>query len=121
MLQLAGSLFGLNADIDLVAVNSVDGSDNTSLEHGCFCVDLPPYLYTYSGLNYHESQASKEYRTRSIPRHDLLGSKVAGTAKLRPQWRNILRMKDFVWLGDHRLVPGEFCDQSAIALAEAKN
>ncbi|KAI9690328.1 MAG: Type I Iterative PKS [Bathelium mastoideum] len=105
MLQLVGRLFNLNADFDLAAVNAVDEIDGTGLEHGCISIDLPPYRYTYGELNYHESRASKEYRFRSVLRHDLLGSKIAGNAKLRPQWRNILRMKDVPWLGDHRLVP----------------
>ena len=107
MLQLAGTLFGLNATLDLAAVNAVDEIVGTGLEHGCTSIDLPPYQYTYGGLNYHESRVSKEYRFRSVLRHDLLGSKVVGNAKLRPLWRNILRMKDVPWLGDHRLVPGE--------------
>nr|URT29632.1 AmpB [Beauveria felina] len=107
LLQLAGTLFSLNATIDLAAVNAVDVVGSTRLEHGCTCTELPPYKYTYGGLNYHESRASKEYRYRSVLRHDLLGSKVVGNAKLRPQWRNILRMKDVPWLGDHRLVPVE--------------
>ncbi|XP_044721528.1 polyketide synthase dehydratase domain-containing protein [Hirsutella rhossiliensis] len=105
MLQLAGTLFSLNASVDLAAVNAVDETDDTGLEHGCTCIELPPYKYTYGGLNYHESRASKEYRHRPVVRHDLLGSKVVGNAKLRPQWRNILRIKDVPWLGDHRLVP----------------
>lgn len=107
MLQLAGTLFSLNATLDLAAVNAVDEIDGTGLEHGCTSIDLPTYQYTYGGLNYHESRASKEYRLRSVLRHDLLGSKVVGNAKLRPLWRNILRMKDVPWLGDHRLVPSE--------------
>ena len=107
MLQLAGTLFNLNATLDLAAVNAVDEVDGTGLEHGCTSVDLPPYQYTYGGLNYHESRASREYRFRSVLRHDLLGSKVPGNAKLRPVWRNILRVKDVPWLGDHRLVPGK--------------
>ncbi|KAL9004067.1 MAG: hypothetical protein Q9188_003102 [Gyalolechia gomerana] len=106
MLKLAGNLFGVNASVDLAAVNAVDETDGgTGLEHGCTSIDLPPYQYTYGGLNYHESRASKEYRSRSVLRHDLLGSKVPGCAKLRPQWRNILRVKELPWLSDHRLVP----------------
>ncbi|KAK4172803.1 hypothetical protein QBC36DRAFT_221937, partial [Triangularia setosa] len=106
ILKLAGSLFTLNSEVNLAAVNAVDSHDGKAdLEHGVICVDLPPYQYTYGGLNYHESRASKEYRYRSILRHDLLGSKIAGNAKLRPQWRNVLRLKDVPWLGDHRLLP----------------
>ena len=61
MLQLAGTLFGLNATVDLAAVNAVDKIDGTGLEHGCTCIDLPPYQYTYGGVNYHESRPSREY------------------------------------------------------------
>lgn len=106
MLRLAGSLFSVNAKVDLAAVNAVDDLDGTGLRHGRTSIDLPPYQYTYGGLNYHESRASKEYRFRSVLRHDLLGSKMLGHAKLRPSWRNILRVKDVPWLSDHRLLPG---------------
>lgn len=108
ILELAGNLFTLNAPIDLVTVNAMDKAGSRDLEHGCTNTDLPPYQYTYAGLNYHESRASKEYRYRSIVKHDLLGSKVIGNAKLRPQWRNILRKKDVPWLNDHCLGPGVF-------------
>lgn len=108
MLDCAGSLFALHADVDLVAVNAVDGlsvNGQRQLEYGCTAVDLPPYKYTYGPIKYHESRLSKEYRLRSTPRHDLLGSKVPGTTRLRPQWRNILRLKDLPWLDDHRVPP----------------
>ncbi|KAK7748156.1 Type I Iterative PKS [Cytospora paraplurivora] len=103
MLQLAGGLFCLNTDIDLAAVNAVDSAHG--LEHGSIAIDLPPYQYAYGPVAYHESRQSKEYRHRQVTRHDLLGSKVAGNAKLRPQWRNLLRIKDVPWLADHRLLP----------------
>ena len=110
MLKLAGSLFGLNTEIDLVAVNAVDDDVHGAelgLVHGCTAVDLPPYQYTYGPVNYYEGRASKEYRLRKLIRHDLLGSKIPGTAKFQPQWRNVLRVKDVPWLSDHRLLPGE--------------
>ncbi|KAK4641209.1 Polyketide synthase-like protein Preu9 [Podospora bellae-mahoneyi] len=64
MLQLPGSLFALNSEVNIAAVNAVESSHDGKgdLEHGVTCVDLPPYRYTYGGLNYHESRASKEYR-----------------------------------------------------------
>lgn len=107
ILQLAGSLFGINAKINLAAVNATDGGshDKPVLIHGTMAVDLPPYQYGYGLVSYYESRASKEFRLRSVQRHDLIGSKVAGNAKLRPQFRNVLRMKDLPWLGDHRLIP----------------
>lgn len=107
LLRLAGTLFGLNADIDLVSINAVDQLKSTGLQlvHGCTAIDLPSYQYTYGPITYLESRGSKEYRLRKLPRHDLLGSKITSNAKLRPQWRNILRLKDLPWLGEHRLLP----------------
>jgi acyl transferase domain-containing protein/NADPH:quinone reductase-like Zn-dependent oxidoreductase len=105
LVELAGTLFALNAGIDMVAVNAVDEQTSGELAHGSTAVDLPPYQYTYGPINYHESRASKEYRLRSVPRHDLLGSRVPGTTRLRPQWRNILQLKNLPWLDDHRVPP----------------
>lgn len=113
MLQLAGSLFALNAPVDLVAVNAVDdharhqgAEPGLSLVHGCTAVDLPPYQYTYQPVNYYESRPSKEFRLRKVPRHDLLGVRVPGTARYQPQWRNVLGVKNVPWLSEHRLLSG---------------
>ena len=57
MLQLAWSLFGLNAEIDLIAVNAVDDDVHEAeldLLHGCTAIDLPSYEYTYEAVNYYE-------------------------------------------------------------------
>ncbi|KAK3293714.1 uncharacterized protein B0H64DRAFT_434836 [Chaetomium fimeti] len=110
LLQLAGTLFAINADIDMPAVNATDSdvsitSSGPALTHGCLAVDLPAYQYTYGPVSYYESRISKEYRIRDFLRHDLLGSEVLGSGKLQPQWRNVLRAKDVPWLSDHRLVP----------------
>ncbi|KAK7962110.1 Type I Iterative PKS [Apiospora aurea] len=103
MLQLAGSLFCLNAEIDMAAVNATDEAPGM-LSHGCTAIDLPKYQFTYGPISYYECRASKEYRLRKVPRHDLLGSKLPGASKLQPQWRNVLRLKDVPWLSDHRVI-----------------
>ncbi|KAI1635391.1 polyketide synthase dehydratase-domain-containing protein [Biscogniauxia mediterranea] len=108
MLKLAGALFCLNAEIDIVAVNAVDASvkgGKRSLQHGCTAVGFPTYQYTYGPVMYYESRASKEYRLREVIKHDLIGSSVPGAGKFHPQWRNVLRVKDLPWLSDHRLIP----------------
>lgn len=108
LLQLAGTLYATNADIDLAAVNSVDVNDANGrpfFVHGTVAVDLPTYQYSYGPVSYYESRMSKEFRLREHIRHDLLGSDVLGASKLQPQWRNVLRVKDIPWLADHRLVP----------------
>lgn len=115
-LQLAGTLFGLNYPVDLAAVNSVDDELDTGhvFVQGCTVADLPPYQYSYGPVSYHESRLSKEYRSRSIAHHDLIGSKLPGNAKLRPQWRNILRLKDLSWLRDHRWGAGKYDSEQAV-------
>lgn len=107
LLRLAGQLFCLNAPVDLIRVNSVDrlGSNSHATVHGCTAIDLPPYNYDYGPIRYHESRTSKEFRGRAIIPHELLGSKLPGSTGLRPQWRNILRLKDVPWIKDHQLVP----------------
>lgn len=107
VVELAGTMFALNAPVDLVAVNAADIIDDgaRALAHGCMAIDLPPYQYTYGPINYHESRLSRDYRLRNVPRHDLLGSKIPGTTKLHPQWRNILTLKHLPWLDDHRVPP----------------
>ena len=109
MLQLAGTLFATNSEIDLAAVNSVDDGafeGKHILTHGCTAIDLPPYQYDYGPVIYNESRVSKDYRLRKTVRHDLLGSQVPGTGKFQLQWRNILRTKDIPWLSQHRLLSG---------------
>ncbi|KEY74555.1 hypothetical protein S7711_07158 [Stachybotrys chartarum IBT 7711] len=107
ILRLAGALFCLNASIDLSLVNSVDetGLDGKGLNfiHGCTTPDLPPYMMAYGPIQYHESRLSREFRSRAIIGHDLAGSKLPGNSKFRPQWRNLLRLKDVPWLADHCL------------------
>ena len=105
LLTLAGTLFALNVDVNLVAVNAVYERTDGKLAHGSTAIDLPPYQYTYGPIKYHESRASKEHRLRKVPRHDLLGCKIAGTTRLRPQWRNMLRLNDLPWLNGHRVPP----------------
>nr|ALP31883.1 polyketide synthase 17 [Diaporthe helianthi] len=117
LLKLAGSLFGLNAEIDLVAVNAVDG-DKGGLVHGCTALDLPAYQYAYGPVKYYECRASKEWRLRHVLRHDLLGARTPGTSKFQPQWRNVLKVKDVPWLQDHRLLPNvSFSVTGFIAMA----
>lgn len=107
MLLLAGTVYAIGGGVDLAAVNAVDEwlGSHWVMTHGCLATNLPPYQYAYGPISYNEGRLSKEYRLRKHLRHDLLGSRVPGTAKLRPQWRNIIRLKDLPWLGDHRLLP----------------
>ncbi len=109
MLKMAGSLWTMDADIDVVAVTSIDRIEGGSIERrtGHLLVDLPTYHWTYSKPCWTESRQSREHRQMIEPRHDILGRRVLGTSPLEPIWRNVLRLKDLPWLAQHRL-GGEF-------------
>ncbi|KAI0199499.1 polyketide synthase [Astrocystis sublimbata] len=107
MLHLAGKLYCLNAPINMALVNfidEIDGEGDLTLVHGCTSSELPPYQHLYGPIQYYENRPSREYRTRKFTKHELVGSKVPGNAKLKPQWRNILRLKNLPWLDGHRVM-----------------
>ncbi|TGO56821.1 hypothetical protein BOTNAR_0215g00160 [Botryotinia narcissicola] len=103
LFSVAGNLFIAGASVDLKAVNSDDGGDESAPP--CTVVDLPNYSWNHSVKYWHESEASKDWRFRQFTRHDLLGSKVFGTSWNLPSWRNIIRLVDLPWLRDHKMGP----------------
>ncbi|KAF2275719.1 polyketide synthase [Westerdykella ornata] len=107
ILTLCGSLFCLNANVDLAAVNSNEVTEDHPIRyvHGKVCVDMPTYRFKYGEPLYYENRIAKEIRLRKHLRHDLLGVRQAGCAKESPSWRNVLRQKDLPWLKDHKLLP----------------
>jgi acyl transferase domain-containing protein/NADPH:quinone reductase-like Zn-dependent oxidoreductase len=104
ILELGGNLFVQNASINIDALNGFQNLvRNTQLPP--VCVDLPNYKYNYGPILFHENRLNKEWRLRKHLRHDLLGSRQLGGTSICPSWRNMFRLKDVPWLGDHRLVP----------------
>ncbi|KAF2213052.1 hypothetical protein CERZMDRAFT_67281 [Cercospora zeae-maydis SCOH1-5] len=107
LLKLAGALFIRGHDIDLTAVNAIEhATDGTIVcSVGKIIVDLPSYRWNYrngTGLRL-KNRLTEEYRLRKFPRHDLLGSKILGGIRDRPQWRNVLDLKNVSWLDQHKL------------------
>ncbi|KAE8149917.1 hypothetical protein BDV25DRAFT_120086 [Aspergillus avenaceus] len=65
--------------------------------------DLPSYPWDHSQIYWRESRLSREYRTRSSPPHELLGHPLpGGSSEDSLRWRNILRIEEVSWIGDHR-------------------
>ena len=52
---------------------------------------------------WHESDTMKTHRFRSIPRLDLVGKPVEDFNPLEPRWRNVLRISELPWMGQHRI------------------
>lgn len=100
--DVAGSLFiAGHAGIDFTMVNN--NVPTTNRETPKLVTDLPGYSWTHGTDYWYENEASQDWRNRKFPHHDLLGSKVLGTAWQAPAWKKTLKIEDLPWLGDHRL------------------
>ncbi|KUJ19568.1 uncharacterized protein LY89DRAFT_696039 [Mollisia scopiformis] len=99
LFAVAGRLFIAGSDVDLAKVNADDSE--LSGRKPRLIVDLPNYVWNHSTKYWHESEASKDWRFRKFPHHDLLGGKVLETSWQFPSFSKTLRMKDQPWLRDH--------------------
>ncbi|KAI0421157.1 putative polyketide synthase [Xylaria grammica] len=98
--DVAGKLFVAGHAVDLAAVNAITKQPAPKI-----LVDLPNYSWNHDKEFWYESEASQDWRNRLFPHHDLLGSKVLGTAWQAPTWKKSLRLDDLPWLKDHCLGP----------------
>ncbi|KAL9028248.1 MAG: hypothetical protein Q9196_003360 [Gyalolechia fulgens] len=108
LLKTAGELFVRDYPLDVEEVNAIDKlqSNNTKLalaREPRQLVDLPSYQWNYDKKYWAEARFSEEQRHLQFPRHDLLGSKIAGLSEHSLVWRNVLSHKYIPWLKDHRL------------------
>jgi acyl transferase domain-containing protein/NADPH:quinone reductase-like Zn-dependent oxidoreductase len=99
--DVAGKLFLQKSDFSLDKVNIRDNTPDKVKP--AVIVDLPNYQWKHSTHYWHESLASKDWRFKKFPAHDLLGSKVLGTLWQSPSWHRMLRLSDVPWLRDHRI------------------
>lgn len=95
--NLAGKLLVSGVDININRVNAVDNTSSRVV------VDLPRYQWNHSVKYWHESLASRDWRYRRFPVHDLLGTKVLGTSWHAPTWKRVLRLGNVPWIKDHIL------------------
>ncbi|KAK7706632.1 Type I Iterative PKS [Diaporthe eres] len=96
MKQLSGDLFLRNHTLSWKSVNCITGPG--------LSIELPPYPWDYStGILWHEPRASIELRNRRHPRHELLGSQLAGGSGVSWAWRNVLNLDEVPWVRDHKL------------------
>ncbi|KAL8993489.1 MAG: hypothetical protein Q9169_006308 [Polycauliona sp. 2 TL-2023] len=105
LLSVAGSVFLAGFAVDLEEVNSPTSRGTAMSKPSArnVLVDLPSYQWNYEKRHWAEPRGSAEQRARLYPRHDLLGSRVAGLTTHTQIWRNVLRHRDVPWLKDHNL------------------
>lgn len=118
LLHTAGLLWAKGHSVNFSRVNSLEALDSITnsvfpVITGEVVVDLPRYQWQYGEQFYYENRWTREWRLRTHPRHDLLGSRVPGGNWNEPTWRNVLKHKDVPWLNDHKvgLLLSEFCQE----------
>ena len=97
--EVAGNLFLVGGKVKWDKVNCYDD------EKPSFIVDLPNYAWNHSEKYWYESIASKDWRYRMFPHHDLLGSKLLGDSYHAPTWQKTLLVEDIPWVKDHKMGP----------------
>lgn len=65
--------------------------------------DMAPVAWSRSTRYWHEAPATKAFRFRARPRHDLLGARSEFSSDAEPSWRNYLRVAELPWLDDHQV------------------
>ncbi|KAI0972147.1 lovastatin nonaketide synthase [Xylaria arbuscula] len=65
--------------------------------------NMPKYPFNHERLYWNESRLSTNFRFRTNPRHDLLGSRSLDWNPQMAQWRNMLRLEEVPWLSDHKI------------------
>ncbi|RYP33985.1 hypothetical protein DL767_004506 [Monosporascus sp. MG133] len=105
VLTLAGTIFLQGQDVSFDKVNGINsGKECPPSSRPRVVHDLPKYRWTYSDTPlWAEPRESVEFRNRVHRRHELLGSLVPGGNGVEKQWKNIFRLEEAAWMGDHKL------------------
>lgn len=92
-LSLLGTLFTLHVPVDF-----------RSLSPGGKCLgDLPRYPWNHQESHWFETRATREWRLRRHPHHDLLGAKIPESTDSEPVWRNLFHLENAPWVRDHKI------------------
>ncbi|KAH8646008.1 polyketide synthase [Tricladium varicosporioides] len=100
LFDVAGRLFIAGSPVAFSQVNNA--IDSTDVKPSVI-VDLPNYVWNHSTKYWHESEASKDWRFRKFPHHDLLGTKILSTSWHSPVWKKTLKVENLQWMKDHKM------------------
>ena len=95
--RAAGEIFCVGVPISVSKVNLIDRCTKVRV-----LVNLPQYPFDHSKRYWQESRISKEFRFRTQPHHELLGSPAMDWNPLQACWRNHLSVSEAPWLADHK-------------------
>ncbi|KAL4815060.1 putative polyketide synthase [Aspergillus spinulosporus] len=102
LLMALGRLHSAGHPVEILAANGGCPRDGCRRPMGV-PLDMPAYPFNHSKSYWKEGRLSKNFRFRSTPRHDLLGSRALDWNRHIAQWRNILRVSELPWLEDHQV------------------
>jgi acyl transferase domain-containing protein/short-subunit dehydrogenase len=79
---------------------------SNSLQSPTVLKGLPAYTWDHENIIWHESRASRIFRTRDQPAHELLGlSTTYGDRQRREvHWRQVLKLSEVPWLRGHTIM-----------------
>ncbi|KAL8701231.1 MAG: hypothetical protein Q9224_000596 [Gallowayella concinna] len=64
---------------------------------------LPAYQWDHDRIFWHDSRASRAYRTRQDCPHPLLGSRIMEGIDAEMRWKNLLKPSELPWVRGHQL------------------
>ena len=67
------------------------------------CKGLPTYQWDHNRVFWHESRASKAFRTSKDGHNELLGKQFFDGAPDQLRWRNVLKRREIDWLEGHQV------------------
>ncbi|RAK83310.1 putative polyketide synthase [Aspergillus costaricaensis CBS 115574] len=100
LFRTVGNLYNSGVSIKLDSLNRTRDDETTK---PAVLVDLPNYSWNHTTKYWYETRPSRDWRFRRFQHHDLLGSKILGTAWQSPSWSKILHLREHPWLKDHRI------------------
>lgn len=96
-LTMVGALHCRGFPVDLLAAQGLDKISRPTIP------DLPMYPFSDKENYWVESSLDQNFRFRGAPRHELLGSRSLDWNTQIAQWRNLMRLSELPWLGDHKI------------------
>ncbi len=104
ILDFAGQLHIRGYRVNLMAANFPVQVSSAQIE---MLTTLPEYPFNHSQSYWHESRISRNFRFRSHPRHELLGTRSTDWNPLEAKWRNVIRRSESPWISHHRFKDNE--------------
>ncbi|KAF4630892.1 hypothetical protein G7Y89_g7242 [Cudoniella acicularis] len=100
LFDVSGKLFISGSPVAFAKVNE---SRDPEVGKPSVIIDLPNYVWNHSTKYWHENEASKDWRFRKFPHHDLLGTKILSSSWHAPSWKKTLKVENLHWMKDHRM------------------